>query len=287
MLRFALSTALTAEPPFSADDVMRGVSPDPARRGDAGHVWVEPEGTADCLRFYGTSPDAGSDNPLIFLSGDVIERGNHFENNIVISEHYRTLSPYLLQAEAESYAVALGRQFVMLARPGVHGSSGDHRQRRREREVALVDRALDRLKEAFGWSRLDIVGHSGGGHLVGMLMARRGDINHAVIASGNVAVRQRIQERGQQVDSTGYADSVDPIDVVSDVAQNPPLRIVVLTDPLDQVVSATVQTAYVDALRRVGVAVEQRYLTATDPRHHFLRFPALLAASALRPLQKS
>jgi dienelactone hydrolase len=279
MVRFALSTALTAEPTFSADDVISGVRPDPSRSEDAGLVWVAPEGGGDYLRFYGASGEMSGDNPLIFLSGDVIERGNHFDNNIVVSDHYRTLSPYIMQAEAEAFSIALGQTFVNLARPGIYGSSGDHRQRRREREVALVDSALDRLKEAFGWSRLDVAGLSGGGHLVGMLMARRSDIDCAVIASGNVAVRTRIQERGHLVDSTGYSDFVDPMNCISDVARHPPRRIIVLTDPLDQVVSATVQTSYVNALRQAAVTVDHRHLPAPDPRHHFLRFPALLAAS--------
>ncbi len=54
--------------------------------------------------------------------------------------HYPQLSPAMMQAEAEQYAAAAGRTFINLARPGVYGSSGDHMQRRREREVRLIDR---------------------------------------------------------------------------------------------------------------------------------------------------
>jgi poly(3-hydroxybutyrate) depolymerase len=85
---------------------------------------------------------------------------------------YTRLSPATMQREAEQYAAASGRTFVNLARPGVFGSTGHHLQRRREREVALVDRALNRLKELFGWSRIDLAGMSGGGHLVGALLAQ-------------------------------------------------------------------------------------------------------------------
>jgi dienelactone hydrolase len=160
-----------------------------------------------------------------------------------------------------------------------HGSSGNHHERRREREVALVDDALDRLKNAFGWQRISLAGLSSGGHLVAALMARRGDIDCAVIASGNVAVRMRNQERGMRADVTVYSDFVDPIDLVSDVARHPPNKVIVLTDPRDKIVSAVGQTAYVQALRDVGVAVEHRFLPAADAHHHILRQAAILAAA--------
>ena len=185
-----------------------------------------------------------------------------------------------MQAEAEQFAVSLARPFVNLARPGVFGSSGKHFERRREREVALIDAALDQLREALGWSRIDLAGQSGGGHLVAALMARRRDIDRAVIASGNVAVRRRNQLRGTAADATGYADFVDPIDLVAAVAQHPPRQVIVLTDPQDAVVPAECQAAYVRALRGAGVAVEQRFVAALDPRRHGLRLAALLAAAS-------
>ena len=57
--------------------------------------------------------------------------------------------------------------------------------------------AVNRLKEAFGWHHVNLAGLSGGGHLVAALIARRMDVGLAVIASGNVAVAQRNQERGR------------------------------------------------------------------------------------------
>lgn len=68
-----------------------------------------------------------------------------------------------------------------------------------------------------------------------------------------------------------------------DVARHPPQRVIVLTDPLDRVVSAACQQAYVDALRAAGVIVDHRLLPATGPTRHVLRDAALLAATAARP----
>ena len=65
---------------------------------------------------------------------------------------YRATSPRDVQALSEQFAALFGRPYLHLARPGILGSSGHHRDRRRPREVALVDAALTRLKERFGWT---------------------------------------------------------------------------------------------------------------------------------------
>ena len=52
----------------------------------------------------------------------------------------------------------------------------------------------------------------------------------------------------------------------------------VLTDPNDARVSASVQAAYVEALRGVGVAVDHRFLPATGKLRHDLQLPGILAA---------
>ena len=138
--------------------------------------------------------------------------------------------------------------------------------------------ALTRLKTHFGWRRLNLVGQSGGGHLVASLIARRADIGCAVIASANTAVAQRNRENGWMTDITGHSDFFGPIDHVAEVARRPPEKIIVLTDPHDERVSASVQTGYVEALRRVGVVVDHRFLPATGKLRHDLQLPGILAA---------
>ena len=89
---------------------------------------------------------------------------------------------------------------------------------------------------------------------------------------------QRIHENGWTTDITGHADFFDPIDHVAEVARHPPGKIIALTDPHDGIVSASVQTAYVEALRRVGVAVDHRFLPAAGKPYHDLQLPGILAA---------
>jgi pimeloyl-ACP methyl ester carboxylesterase len=281
-----LSSAAASEPNFSPDDVLRGIKATRERCDEPGRLWVDVDGPGDCLRFYGASAGPSDTPPLIFFEGDVVQHRAGPRTDPPSWEVigvYGQLSPAIKQSEAEQYSAATARTFVNPARPGVLGSSGHHLERRREREVGLVDRAVDLLKLKFGWTRIDLAGLSGGGHLVAALMARRDDIRCALIASGNVAVRERLREFGLAQDVTGYADFVDPIDHVCQVARHPPRKVVFLTDPADRIVSAASQGAYVSALRSAGVAVEQRLVSALDPEHHVLRLPAIMAALACHP----
>lgn len=274
MIAFPTFAELSSEP-FSGDEAVNGVVADPMQGDGPGRVRVEVDGQHDVLAFYGATPEDSRADPMILLRGDAIELR---DGVLVANEFYRATSPRDVQALCEQFAALFGRPFLHLARPGILGSSGRHRDRRRPREVALVDAALTRLKERFGWAALNLVGQSGGGHLVAALIARRGDIDCAVIASGNTAVARRNRENGWVTDVTGHADFLDPIDHVAEVARHPPRKVIVLTDPQDARVSASVQTAYVDALRGAGVTVDHRFLPAAGALRHDLQIAGVLAA---------
>jgi dienelactone hydrolase len=261
--------------PFSGTDVVQGVDASSSEGDGPGKVLVEVDGKADVLAFYGAAPEGSAADPVIFLRGDAVEKR---DTGVAANEWYMATTAYDVQALAEQLSASFDRPFVHLARPGILGSSGRHLDRRRPREVALVDAALTRLKQHFGWRRLNLVGQSGGGHLVAALIARRADIGCAVITSGNTAVAQRNRENGWTTDITGHADFVDPIDHVAEVARHPPAKIIALTDPQDARVSASVQTAYVEALLRAGVAVDHRFLPAAGKLRHDLQLPGILAA---------
>lgn len=261
--------------PFSGADVVRGVECATSDGDGPGRVRVEVDGKPDVLAFYGAAPEAAPADPVIFLRGDAVEKR---DGEVVANVWYVATTAYDVQVLAEQFSASFHRPYIHLARPGILGSSGHHLDRRRPREVALVDAALTRLKAHFGWRRLNLVGQSGGGHLVAALIARRDDVGCAVITSGNTAVALRNRENGWSADITGHTDFLDPIDHVAEVARHPPLQIIALTDPHDQRVSASVQTAYVEALRRVGVAVDHRLLPATGKLRHDLQLPGILAA---------
>jgi len=100
----------------------------------------------------------------------------------------------------------------------------------------------------------------------------RGDL-FGKYGGGAAKSRERLDGRYHR-----HTDFIDPIDHVAEVARHPPKKIIVLTDLHDQRVSASVQTAYVEALRRVGVAVDHRFLPASGKLRHDLQLPGILAA---------
>jgi dienelactone hydrolase len=276
MITFPSASQFEASPKFAAQDVLSGTVAHPSEQDGSGRLLVDLGGQVDRLQFYGLQP--GRKQPVIYLRGDVMRHPK--DGPSVVIPGYSTQAPLDVQRHAEAWADSANRPYIHLARPGILGSSGRHADRRREREIALVGAALDRLKHAFQWERLNLVGHSGGGHLVAALMARRNDLNCAVIASGNMSVRQRNEAMTGDAnrDVTGHVDFVDPVDFVDEVARHPPEKVIVLTDKLDSSVSAVHQQHYVDALRKVGVPVDHRFVVANDSDHHMLDKEAHLAA---------
>ncbi len=160
------------------------------------------------------------------------------------SEHYET-SPETRRAAAEALSAAMGgRPLVLLARPGMHGFSGDHaRDRHTPEEVELVGGALEQLRRRYGLQDLALVGFSSGVAVVANLLARRGDVRCAAIASAPL-------------------DMADPMRIVSDI--RPGGAVFVLGDRRDRSVPAAAWEAWVAAVRRAGPHVHAAEVGGLD-----------------------
>jgi hypothetical protein len=69
-------------------------------------------------------------------------------------------------------------------------------------------------------------------------LSRRADLGCVVLASSLLSVRSRLAEAGRDQDVTGNKHPVDPVALVDQVVKRPDLRIIVVTDPDDNVISA-------------------------------------------------
>ena len=258
-------TATMGANPFPADELVDGSTGDAARCATLPiAVWVTVDGKGDCIRAYGAGLTQGSNpNVLVYLSGDRLAGRR-------ILGGYEKDSPDSLQADVDRWARQAGMPYLFLARPGTHGSSGDHAQRRRPREGRLVDAALQALKARYAIGTFHLAGQSGGGGLVANMLNVRADIGCAVAASGAVAVNLRAQLLNRSKDTTGYTDSYDPVAHVKDIARRPGLRIFVLSDRSDQAVPFKSQEHYVAELRKHGFAPIHIELTARGALHHDL-----------------
>src|SRR5262249_43059464 len=155
-----------------------------------------------------------------------------------------------------------------IARPGAFGSSGHHlKDRRTLLEIRVVTAALDALKQHYGFKRFHLVGQSGGGHTVAGLAQSRSDIGCAVITSGGISVRSWWRDSGHPIVGKRF---YDPIDHVNAMKQRPDLRLFVVSDRNDKIVSYRSQLEFVERVKAHNLPITHVTATATDKDHHGL-----------------
>lgn len=239
-----------------------------------GGLWVEVEGRGDCIRYY----QHGLKEPtvataLVYFGGDVMLR---MPNGVrYVSSSYRSQSPSTIEAGMTEWSTDAGVPAIHLARPGIYGSSGDHNARRHRREIDLMDRALDMLKERYAISSFILTGHSAGGQIVAALLNRRLDVSAAIITSGLVSVRQVAAhwEDRRKIPGRVLYDAkafYDPVDDLDNIPRDPAPEIYVISDPEDRSVPFYSQLYYVRRLRSLGFEPQHIYARAPAPLRHLL-----------------
>ncbi|MCJ0765942.1 alpha/beta hydrolase family protein [Variovorax terrae] len=252
---------------FSAEGLVKGVAADEAacaRVRDA--VWARPaSGQPECIRYWAAGLPASGQaaRVLVYIPGDQLvfdepERG------------YASRHPRAMQQLAGDMQATLGVPLIVLSRPGTFGSSGEHRQRRREHEARLTDAAVDAIKARHGVAEFGLVGLSGGGHLVAALLGWRADVLCAVPASSVSSPRLRWQAFGRDRDLTGFADSYEPVDHLRPGVAHSGLRVFVLGDPKDTNVPWHTQTPLAERLRAIGVDTQVLTGEGSDGQRHAL-----------------
>ncbi|WP_233859384.1 alpha/beta hydrolase family protein [Paraburkholderia sp. HD33-4] len=248
-------------------------------------LWIEAEGGGECIRYYARG-FADGENPLalVYFSGDVILRTTKGVRHI--SHAYADASPMKIEKDLAAWSAEAQRPTIFLARPGIYGSSGDHNLRRRPREIELMNRALDVLKDHFKISSFILAGHSGGGQIAAALLNKRSDIEAGVFSSGLVSARQvsayweyRREIPGKLLDDT--TTYYDPVDEIGNIRREPIPAIYVISDPEDRSVPFYSQLYYVRRLRSIGLNPRHIYAHAAPPLHHLLADHGKRAASLL------
>lgn len=266
----AAQASATAPSGFTADTatptgLMRGATATEAGcRALEETLWVGAGARRECLRYIGAGLTAPGPNEtaLVILPGDPAGAAYRSVNGRPIVEGAGqgkdTPSPRMRRAAAAALSAAAGdRPVILLARPGMQGSSGHHASDRHSREeVALIDAALTALRQRHGFHAFALHGFSSGGTLVANLLARRGDIRCAVIASAplDLAAFYRAQD-GSVLDEwlMRRRELADPMQ--ADVVPSASTEIVVLGDPGDRRVAASGWRRWVAAMRRKGFRV--------------------------------
>jgi hypothetical protein len=256
----------TGDGNFSGEALLRGTQATETQcAAVAGAVWATgANGEAECLRYWAAGlKDGAAPAALVYLPADQITAGR-------AEATYETRNPKLMQEIVDGMQARAGVPFILLARPGMLGSSGDHKLRRQAGEARLVSSALDAIKAKHGIREFGLVGLSGGGHTVAALLAWRSDIVCAVPASSVSSPRLRWQALGLTGDITGTAEPYEPVDQLRAGGFHPRLRVFVLGDPKDTEVPWVSQTPLALRLRELGVATEIVTGEGTGVKRHVL-----------------
>jgi dienelactone hydrolase len=258
-----------ATQPFSATELLSGLKlSEAACSALPTAVWVVVAGHGECIRYYLSAAGGSGTEALVYFSPDVVS--NNSRGEATPNEEYLETSPAQLQAVSASWSKDLHLPYILLGRPGTYGSSGEHAKRRTAQEIAVVSAALDAIKARHGYKRLHLVGHTEGGHTAAALLPLRTDLGCMVLASSLLSVRAYLGELGTDKDFTGNRNPIDPIASVDRIAKRPELRIFILTDPDDVIMSARSQTSYANRLIAAGLPARQIFAAASGLSAHDL-----------------
>jgi len=232
-------------------------------------IWVDVGGRTACIRYYaaGLKPAPASNRVgAIWMNGDVL--GPNGRN---ADRRQSGFGPqYMIELERQ-----LSNRFevpsIYLGRPGTYGSSGKHYTTRgRPIEAQLINAALDGIKRRYRIQTYALGGHSGGGTLVAEMLARRDDLQCAVISSGASAYRAYLEARGL-LRPGDTPSRFDPYDSINSVPASQTRRVFVIGDPRETNVHFSAQQLYFRGLRERGHAAWLIPLErARDSRHHDL-----------------
>ncbi|MBK6648294.1 MAG: hypothetical protein IPG42_00405 [Betaproteobacteria bacterium] len=201
---------------FTSEGLVKGMQASPAHCSQVTHaVWARTEHHGEeCIRYWmaGLEGSAKPSNVLVYIPGDQLV----FDSP---DADYAKRSPASMQLIAEGIYARVKVPVVLLSRPGIFGSSGEHKLRREAGESRLMSAALDQIKARHAVANYSLVGLSGGGHIVASLagLARRhlvcgtdiiGFFTEAAVAPHGP--NHRFDRQHQVVRACGHAPVVQP-----------------------------------------------------------------------------
>lgn len=290
-LLLALGAAAAADAPvdtFTEAGFRSGAEGIEALCDTAGrHVWVPLEkGGGECIEYY----VAGTVDPkrpvAVYFSSDKFRWRDWDRNGWITKVTYPEKEAYRgakTRADVNEWLTSLseagGAPLILVARPGMYGSTGRHGfYARTWAELEVVDGALDRIAEKLGVSTWVLTGSSGGAGLAAMLLSRRGDIACAALSSGLFLEYERRMRKGSRTfpRNTFY----DPIDGVPEIPRDPARRIFLIGDPRDTNTLFESQQAYFEALLEAGHDARLIEAKGRGKKHHRLGREAIAASLA-------
>lgn len=270
-----------AEERFAVESLVDGA---PAERrscsNEAGTVWVEHALGSECIRYFPSQHVDRARIAVIEFHGDRLVG----KKPVAYRDNSQAAQLKLAQQEAD----AAGVPWIRVGRPGVYGSSGDHRQRRQEKEFRTLNAAVTAIRRRHQIEQLVLVGHSGGATAVAALLTMgRTDVRCAVMASGAFYLLERAADiRARHApaaravapsllrDTTGLRHPYDPAQHIEGIAPDRDRVLIFVGDPQDTVAPYALQRRFASALMQAGHAVLIKPVEARGSAHHDTGLPA-------------
>lgn len=243
-------------------------------------LWVEVDGRGDCIAFYPAGDPSRAKQAVLYFEGDIPL--SYRRDRAKLRSHLASLRRGL-----GMLAAAYRIPYVLVARPGTFGSTGDHKDRRKDREYLLMRAAADAIRIRFQLESVSLAGQSGGGTIVGALLALGiSRVACAVPASGGYDLTAMLDWHASRQGMIGahrthpatLSNSFNVMDHVAGVLRDPKRRVFVLGDPKDQVTPFAQQQRFAAALKAAGHHIVVTEGAARGPEHHGLSFTALQLA---------
>jgi pimeloyl-ACP methyl ester carboxylesterase len=236
-------------------------------------VWVALDEGAECIAYIAPAGGVKGETAVVYFEGDVSEEDGRPEHAS------RMLAGYQLRvSKAQSQ---FGLPFIVIARPGLLGSSGFHLIGGRRDEGEAMSAAIDALKQRYGLRRFALAGQSGGARIIAQLLVLgRRDVLCAAMASGAYGIP--LAKGGGQVPTNIFGEAgrkyLVPMHHADGIVASADRRTFVIGDPRDQRTPFAGQREWADKMRALGHHALLLEAVAQDSEHHGLGAVSLYVA---------
>ena len=226
------------------------------------------------IAFIASGGGASGSTAVLFFEGDIPDE------DMAPARMSKIVAAY--QRHVTEAQIHFGLPFIVVARPGVMGSSGFHLIGGLRDEGEVMNAAVDQLKQRFGYQRLALAGQSGGARIVAQLLVLgRRDIACAVMGSGAYGVP--LAKRGGHISTNILGEPgrryLVPLHRADRIASAPDRRAFVIGDPRDVRTPFPGQREWAEKMQALGHHAVLLEGTARGPEHHGLSATALQVAA--------
>jgi len=236
-------------------------------------VWVALGEGAECIAYVAPESGVSGGMAVVYFEGDVSDEDARPEHAS------RMLAGY--QRRVSKAQSQFGLPFIVIARPGLMGSSGFHLIGGRRDEGEAMSAAIDALKQRYGFRRLALAGQSGGARIVAQLLVLgRSDVVCSAMASGAYGIP--LAKGGGHVPTNVFGEAgrkyLVPMQHADGIVASADRRTFVIGDPRDQRTPFAGQREWADKMRALGHHALLLEAVAQDSEHHGLGAVSLYVA---------